>query len=164
MLRVASFFFWSHRSHFQKFASAPGFINDRAANRSASRSSRPDQNHHYHDQMVLRGKRPPFLTSSPTATRREDFVGPLGRDKFRNGQPYSQNDVFRFGNGYRHFTSRRVDQRPYHDAKRHFQKTPPNAVGIGPSSCPNELGSTPTRWGESDELGVGGLIESIMDR
>jgi hypothetical protein len=30
MLRVASFFFWSHRSHFQKFASAPGFINDRA--------------------------------------------------------------------------------------------------------------------------------------
>ena len=31
------------------------------SNRSASRSSRLDQNHLYHDQMVLRGKRPPFL-------------------------------------------------------------------------------------------------------
>ena len=51
-----------------------------------------------------------------------------------------------------YFTSMRVDQRPCHDAKRHFQKTPTNACGVGPSSCPNDLGSTPTRWGKSTPI------------
>ena len=64
------------------------------SNRSASRSSRPDQNHLYHDQMVLRGKRPPFLDIIADGDAESmTFVVLLGRDKFRNGQPYSQHDV-----------------------------------------------------------------------
>ena len=148
MLRVASFFFWSHRSHFQKFASAPGFINDRAANRSASRSSRPDQNHHYHDQMVLRGKRPPFLTSSPTATRHEDFVG-LPR-ALTSSEMVSKIHSSTFSDLVTVIDiSRRGESTKGHATTPNdiFRKLQPTQWGLAPHHAP-------TSWGRPQRVGV----------
>ena len=33
-----------------------------------------------------------------------------------------------------------------------YRKLHPTQVGVGPSSCPNDLGSTPTRWGKSTPI------------
>ena len=118
------------------------------SNRSASRSSRPDQNHLYHDQMVLRGKRPPFLDiiadgDAETMT----FVVHLGRDKFRNGQPYSQHDVLNLVTVID--ISRRCESTKGHATMPNdiFRKLQPTHAGLAPHHAP-------TIWGRPQRVGV----------
>jgi hypothetical protein len=118
------------------------------SNRSASRSSRPDQNHLYHDQMVLRGKKPPFsdIIADGHATRRlrrppsgltsSEMVSKIHSSTFSD--LVTVIDISRRGESTKGHATTPNDI---------FRKLQPTQWGLAPQHAP-------TSWGRPQRVGV----------